>query len=69
LIDANIARGELAGYHLAHSARAELARRLGRRDEAAAGYQRALELAEQEPERRFLARRLVEVGGTSSSLK
>ena len=58
LIDALLLRGELATYHLAHAARGDLCRRLGRRDEAIASYRRALELATQEPERRFLARRL-----------
>jgi RNA polymerase sigma-70 factor (ECF subfamily) len=58
LIDAVLGRGELAGYHLAHAARADLLRRLGRRDDARAAYERALALAAQEPERRFLARRL-----------
>ncbi len=51
----------LAGYHLLHAARADMLRRLGRRDEAAAAYRRALELARLEPERRFLARRLAEL--------
>jgi len=63
LIDALLARGELAEYHLAHSARAELCRRLGRIADAGASYARALELARQEPERRFLLRRLQELGG------
>lgn len=58
LIDAILARGDLADYHLAHSARADLCRRLGRTTEARASYQRALGLTKQEPERRFLARRL-----------
>jgi len=58
LIDAILARGELAEYHLAHSARAELCRRLGRTAEARAAYTRALGLTRQEPERRFLRRRL-----------
>jgi RNA polymerase sigma-70 factor (ECF subfamily) len=58
LIDAILARGELAAYHLAHSARAELYRQLGRTAEARASYQRALALAQQAPERRFLERRL-----------
>jgi RNA polymerase sigma-70 factor (ECF subfamily) len=58
LIDDLLARGELAGYRLAHAARAELLRRLGRVEEARAAYARALELAEQLPERRFLAGRL-----------
>lgn len=58
LIDAILARGDLATYHLAHSARAELCRQLGQITEARAAYQRALALAQQEPERRFLERRL-----------
>jgi RNA polymerase sigma-70 factor (ECF subfamily) len=60
LVDALLARGELADYHLAHSARADLCRRLGRTAEARASYERALALARQEPERRFLLRRLGE---------
>ena len=63
LIDAILARGELSDYHLAHAARADLCRRLGRTEEARASYERALELARQEPERRFLERRLSELGG------
>jgi RNA polymerase sigma-70 factor (ECF subfamily) len=62
LIDALLARGDLAGYHLAHAARADLCRRLGRHHDARAAYQQALKLARQEPERRFLERRLAEVG-------
>jgi len=58
LIDAILARGELKDYHLAHSVRAELCRRLGRTAEARACYERALGLTRQEPERRFLERRL-----------
>jgi RNA polymerase sigma-70 factor (ECF subfamily) len=58
LIDAILARGDLADYHLAHSARADLCRRLGKLDEARSSYQRALQLTRQEPERRFLERRL-----------
>src|SRR5262245_28521169 len=54
LIDALLARGELTDYHLAHSARADLCRRLGKADDARSSYRRALELARQEPERRFL---------------
>jgi RNA polymerase sigma-70 factor (ECF subfamily) len=54
---------ELDGYYLLHSARADLMRRLGRRDEAAAAYRRALELASTETDRAFLERRLGEVGG------
>ena len=61
LIDAILVRGDLEEYHLAHSARAELCRRLGRTEEARASYQRALELTRQEPERRFLERRLAEL--------
>jgi RNA polymerase sigma-70 factor (ECF subfamily) len=58
LIDALLAAGDLDDYYLAHSARADLCRRLGRSTEARASYQRALELARQGPERRFLERRL-----------
>ena len=58
LIDAILARGDLEKYHLAHSARADLCRRLGRTAEARASYERALSLTQQEPERRFLERRL-----------
>ena len=58
LIDTILARGDLANYHLAHSARADLCRRLGRTAEARTSYERALSLTQQEPERRFLARRL-----------
>src|SRR5258708_11489309 len=61
LIDAILARGDLAGYHLAHAARADLCRRLGRAPEARVSYQKALELSQQEPERRYLRRRLAEV--------
>jgi RNA polymerase sigma-70 factor, ECF subfamily len=61
-IDAILARGDLAGYHLAHSARAELCRRLGKTAEARVSYERALNLAQQEPERRFLEGRLRELG-------
>ena len=58
LIDALLARGELVDYHLAHAARADLLRRLGNIDQARTAYRRALELAHQAPERRFLQRRL-----------
>jgi RNA polymerase sigma-70 factor (ECF subfamily) len=58
LIDAILERGDLANYHLAHSARADLLRRLGRSAEARSAYQRALALAQQEPERRFIERRI-----------
>ena len=61
LIEAILARGDLADYHLAHAARADLCRRLGNADEARASYKRALALARQEPERRFLERRLAEL--------
>jgi RNA polymerase sigma-70 factor (ECF subfamily) len=61
LIDAILARGDLADYHLAHSARAEFCRRLGRTAEARASFKRALSLTRQEPERRFLERRLAEL--------
>lgn len=64
IIDAILARGDLADYHLAHSARADLCRRLGRTDEARASYQRARDLTRQEPERRFLERRVREVAGS-----
>ena len=62
LIDAILGRGELSDYRLAHAARAELCRRLGRAADARASYERALSLTRQEPERRFLARRLSELG-------
>ena len=62
LIDRILQRGDLSGYHLAHSARAELLRRIGRKEEAGAAYERALALTNQETERRFLARRLTELG-------
>ena len=58
LIDAILARGDLRDYHLAHAAHADLCRRLGRTAQARVSYQRALALARQEPERRFLERRL-----------
>jgi RNA polymerase sigma-70 factor (ECF subfamily) len=58
LIDALLARGTLGTYHLAHAARADLLRRLGNRDAARTAYERALALAQQEPERRFLMKRL-----------
>ncbi|MGQ0548135.1 MAG: RNA polymerase sigma factor [Armatimonadota bacterium] len=61
LIDAILARGDLGDYHLAHSARADLCRRLGRTAEARASYKRALGLTRQEPQRRFLERRLGEL--------
>ena len=57
-IDALLEHGELANYYLAHSARADLYRRLGRADEARASYERALALTQQEPERQFLQERI-----------
>jgi RNA polymerase sigma-70 factor, ECF subfamily len=61
LIDAILVRGDLGNYHLAHAARADLCRRLGRTAEARTSYERALGLTKQEPERRFLERRLAEL--------
>jgi RNA polymerase sigma-70 factor (ECF subfamily) len=61
LIDAILRCGDLGDYHLAHAARADLLRRLGRREEARQAYERALALAQQEPERRFLLRRLAQL--------
>jgi RNA polymerase sigma-70 factor (ECF subfamily) len=61
LIDAILARGLLDDYYLAHSARADLCRRLGKTAEARASYEKALSLARPEPARRFLARRLNEL--------
>ncbi|MGH7601109.1 MAG: RNA polymerase sigma factor [bacterium] len=61
LIDAILARGDLADYYLLHSARAELCRRLGRTADARTSYERAFNLTQQEPERRFLQRRLNEL--------
>ncbi len=60
-IDAVLADGELANYYLAHSARADMCRRLGRTAEARASYEKALALTQQEPERQFLAKRLEEL--------
>ena len=61
LIDAILAQGELTDYRLAHAARADLCRRLGRNTDARHAYLRALELTQQVPERRFLERRLDEL--------
>jgi len=61
LIDAILARGELADYRLVHAARADLCRRLGQTGDARASYERALALTQQAPERRFLERRLAEL--------
>jgi RNA polymerase sigma-70 factor (ECF subfamily) len=57
-IDAVLEQGELANYHLAHSARAEMCRRLGRTTEARSSYEKALALTQQEPERQFLRERI-----------
>jgi len=62
-IDRLLATGELDGYHLAHAARADLLRRLGRREQAIAAYRQALALAQQGPDRQFLHKRLEELGG------
>jgi RNA polymerase sigma-70 factor (ECF subfamily) len=61
IVDTIMRSGDLEDYHLAHSARADLCRRLGRYGDARTAYQRALRLARQEPERRFLERRLTEL--------
>jgi RNA polymerase sigma-70 factor (ECF subfamily) len=62
LVDALLARGELADYRLAHAVRADFCRRLGQTAQARAAYEAALELTRQEAERRFLQRRLAELG-------
>jgi RNA polymerase sigma-70 factor (ECF subfamily) len=67
LIDAILARGELTEYYLVHSARADLCRRMGRRADAVAAYEKALALTRQEPERRFLERRLAELASGSTN--
>jgi RNA polymerase sigma-70 factor (ECF subfamily) len=61
LVNDILERGDLLDYRLAHAARAELCRRLGRSAEARASYERALALSRQEPERRFLERRLAQL--------
>lgn len=61
LVDAILARGELADYHLIHATRADFCRRLGNTTEARASYERTLTLTKQEPERRFLEQRLAEL--------
>ena len=61
LVEAILKKGDLDTYHLAHAARADLCRRLGRTKEARISYQRALSLTQQEPERRFLEKRLSEL--------
>jgi RNA polymerase sigma-70 factor (ECF subfamily) len=62
LVEDLLERGELADYHLAHAARADFCRRLGRSADARSSYERALKLTQLEPERRFLQRRLAELG-------
>ena len=62
LIDAILGRGDLAEYHLAHSARGALCLRLGKKAEARNAYERALTLARLEPERQFLEGRLKTLG-------
>jgi len=64
LVDALLKSGELAEYRLAHAARAELCRRLGKIDEARKSYERALKLTRQEPERRLIEKRLTELRTT-----
>ncbi len=61
LLDALFARGDLTSYHLAYAARADLLRRLGQKSAARSAYVEAIALAQQEPERRFLERRLAEL--------
>lgn len=63
IADAILARGDLAEYHLAHSVRAELCRRIGRHEDARISYLRALDLVQQDPERRLLEQRLQELVG------
>jgi RNA polymerase sigma-70 factor, ECF subfamily len=65
VVDDILGRGDLAEYRFAHAARADLCRRLGRTGEARASYERALAFTRQEPERRFLERRLAELSGGS----
>jgi RNA polymerase sigma-70 factor (ECF subfamily) len=65
LIDSILVRGDLADYHLAHAARGDMCRRLGRVTESIKSYQIALALAAQEPERRFIRKRLDELKATS----
>ena len=67
LIEAILVRGDLADYLPAHVARADLYRRLEKKEDAIASYERALELARQEPEKRFIARRLTELRSDNSA--
>jgi RNA polymerase sigma-70 factor (ECF subfamily) len=62
LVDRLLARGDLAEYRLAHATRADFCRRIGRVSEARTAYRRALELTQQASERRFIERRLAELG-------
>jgi len=66
IIESILAKGDLSDYHLAHSARAELCRRLGMKEQARASFERALTLTQQEPERRFLEARLRNLEQTES---
>ncbi len=68
-IDAVLAHGELANYYLAHAARADMCRRLGRTAEARASYERALALTQQEPERQFLQERIRQLNKENQQLK
>ncbi len=65
-IDAVLQHGELANYYLAHAARADMCRRLGRTDEARASYEKALALTQQEPERQFLQERIRQLSSGSA---
>jgi RNA polymerase sigma-70 factor, ECF subfamily len=67
LVDAILARGDLGEYHLAHAVRADFCRRLGDVQQARASYRRAIALARQEPERRFLERRLAELAAAGAA--
>ena len=62
LVESILERGDLVEYHLAHATRADLCRRLGRTEDAKKSYESALIFARQEPERRFLEKRLIELG-------
>jgi len=64
-VEAILARGELLDYHLAHSARGEFCRRLGRGEDARVAYEKALSLTQQIPEKRFLESRLAELESSS----
>ncbi len=63
LVEELLKKGDLQQYHLAHAARADLCRRLGKKEQALVSYKHALALARQEPERRFLERRLKNLSG------